>query len=251
MTIYAVGDIHGQSDMLRTALDLLRIFISPADTVVFLGDYIDRGPDSRGVINIIRAFSGDHPDTITLRGNHEQMMLDCLGEDAYSSEGNWRDNGGIATLQSFGAHTADWQPLIDPDAIDFLQATQMEHAAPGYRFVHAGFAPACNPHWGERRLGASIDPRLWIRDDFIGSPENFGGIVVFGHTVQPTGLPLVMPNKIGIDTGATFGPRIAGGGRLTVLACPSVPQGTSCDTKTLRYFQVNEAGQVHFPRLCA
>ena len=215
--IYAVGDIHGKVTMLRQMLDQLRAQpLQEDDTVVFLGDYIDRGEDSRGVIDTLLAFREEHARTIFLRGNHEQLMLDAREDTppelaphaTYLLYGeltlNWLQNGGTDALDSYEVDDYTLWPAGIPDEHwQFVKETRFEHMVDGYHFVHAGLLPP-GDRWNAQ--GWDLDPRLWIREQFLNSTADFNGrIVVFGHTPQMKGKPLVHPNKIGIDTGAVFG----------------------------------------------
>lgn len=232
--IYAVGDIHGKRAMLARVLEYLRANLDEADRAVFLGDYIDRGEDSRGVIEDLIAFRADYPETVFLMGNHERMMLDVYEEDNLEL---WLSNGGGATLKSYGTFltplTDAWLDFIPAAHLDFLEATLLEWKEDGYHFVHAGLVPP-GETWGfQSAVLECPDPRLWMREPFLSSEANFGAFVVFGHTPQRSGLPLLMPNKLGIDTAACFG------GRLTVAAL-----GPISDKKEghLAFFQVGQMG---------
>ena len=215
--IYAIGDIHGQLTMLNALLDVLRDRpLAEEDTVVFLGDYIDRGENSCGVVETLLAFREAHGKTIFLRGNHEQLLLDARdgpepqpahrpGYLLHSDETLlWLQNGGIETLDSYGVtdYSAWWESI--PDAHwEFYRATELEFIGEHYHFVHAGLLPP-GKNWPEAIHG--LDARLWIREPFLSSRHSFDGkIVVFGHTPQRTGKPLAMRNKLGLDTGAVFG----------------------------------------------
>jgi serine/threonine protein phosphatase 1 len=199
--IYAIGDIHGQATMLEGALSHLRAnLLTPADTVVCLGDYIDRGEDSRRVFELLRAFEADHPNTVFLRGNHEDLLLSSYTN--IEAAVNWLANGGTETLRSYeGFWTAAWAAWIPDEDLDFISKTLMEYPAQHYHFVHAGVVPPDT----EPGTPEGLDPRLWIRDAFIDSDADFGKIIVFGHTVQQDAQPLIMRNKVGLDTGAVFG----------------------------------------------
>ena len=196
--ILAIGDIHGSLEKLQ--LLMATIDWDPAeDTLLFIGDYVDRGPDSAGVIDHILGLMEWSDNIICLRGNHEQLFLDFL-------EGRNVDtfihNGGYHTIQSYGGEDAG----IPEDHYAFLDSLPLYWETEDYIFVHAGL-----------RDGLALrdqDPRdlLWIREEFIRSDYDHGKRVVYGHT--PTREPLVMANKIGIDTGAVYG------GRLTCLEIP-------------------------------
>jgi len=216
--LYAIGDIHGQFDKLDQLLKGLPL--DPDDTLVFIGDYIDRGPDSSRVLQRLIELKVERPNTICLRGNHEQMMLDALGH--FQPQPGLRDlgpdlalmwfhNGADATLASYPEPAPRWSHRIPDNHWEFVKATPIEHVTRRYHFVHAGLRPA-----GYKWTDSINDPRLWIRDPFLLSSQDFGKIVVFGHT--PLQSVLVQENKIGIDTGATFG------GPLTAVAIDdSVP----------------------------
>lgn len=216
--VYAIGDIHGRHDLLRQmhALigDDLRTLGSRRATVVYLGDYVDRGPSSSEVIDCLCQQPLPGVRTVCLMGNHEDMMLAFLdGED----DGLWFMNGGDATIRSYGidddCYYLDenerealrrrlWLALPAPHSA-FLRALKYFHLEGDYLFVHAGVRP-----------GAPLDrqqPRdlMWIRDPFLTSTQDHGWCVVHGHTIGAE--PVVRPNRIGIDTGAFFS------GRLTCL----------------------------------
>jgi serine/threonine protein phosphatase 1 len=218
--IYAVGDIHGQLTMLQQMLEALRKQpLNAGDTVVFLGDYIDRGKDSRGVIDALLAFQAEHANCVFLRGNHEQLILDAFNEDPPESAGRagymlygertllWLQNGGTETLDSYSIEDyTEWVEGIPEAHWQFVRDTQQEYKTEDYHFVHAGLLP---PGMGWDGQSMNLDPHLWIRDPFLTSAADFEGrIVVFGHTPQMSGKPLVQPNKIGIDTAAVFGKRL-------------------------------------------
>ena len=226
--IFAIGDIHGRADMLHAALTELQLALKAADTVVFLGDYIDRGDDSRGVIESIMEFKAWHEKTVCLRGNDEQMLLDALAGDSLDL---WLQNGGMNTARSYKlSPPAFLRGEMPGTHLDFLKGTLLEWESVRFHFVHAGLVPPSRqPEWSELRSIYLVpaEPRLWIRREFIASEEDFGKIVVFGHTVQKSHLPLIMANKVGLDTGAVFG------GRLTVGILDN-------DTTDLRYFQVGQ-----------
>jgi serine/threonine protein phosphatase 1 len=221
--------------------------LAAEDTVVFLGDYVDRGEDSRGVIDTLLRWQDRHPNTIFLRGNHEQLMLDAYSgtsESAATSDPGlrtqltlaWLQNGGVETLLSYEApgfgewcETIDyrflripadpltafksafpaWLESVPPSHWQFLRETQMEYVTAHYHFVHAGLLPPGKTWESE---GWTIDPRLWVREPFLSSRADFDGrLVVFGHTPQRSGRPLVQRNKIGLDTGAVFGGPLTAG----------------------------------------
>jgi len=215
--IYAVGDIHGQVTMLRAMLDRLRSLpLRDDDILIFIGDYIDRGEDSRAVIQTLLQLREERSGVVFLRGNHEQLILEARKgppPEPADREGymllaesllNWLQNGGAETLYSYGVEDfMRWWEFIPESHWEFIRATELEYITEHYHFVHAGLLPP-----GKTWEGADwdLDPRLWIREPFLKSKADFGGRrVVFGHTPQTSGRPLLQRNKIGIDTGAVYG----------------------------------------------
>jgi len=210
--IYAVGDIHGRLDLLDRLLDLIeedRRRREEAETVfVFLGDYVDRGGNSKGVAG--RLISG-LPDGVTpvfLKGNHEDLLLTFLDRPGFGL--NWLYNGGDVSLLSYGvpagiirnayysgpaalAEAATvFRDLLPEDHLQFYRGLQFSYRAGGYFFVHAGVRP-----------GVALDMQneqdlIWIREDFLSYPQDLGAVVVHGHT--PVASPEDMHNRIGIDT---------------------------------------------------
>jgi serine/threonine protein phosphatase 1 len=195
--LYAIGDIHGSLDSLERLMDKINPDLT-RDRLVFIGDYIDRGPEPKGVVDYIIRLKNQAPPggIICLKGNHEAMFLDFL-------QGAPADlflfNGGLSTLQDYWGE--DWtnrQSLVlPPDHAQFYQDLQLYYETPDYIFVHGGLKP------GVPLAEQQEEDLLWIRGEFIASPEDFGRRVIFGHT--PFKQPLLMPNKIGIDTGAVYG----------------------------------------------
>ncbi len=217
--IYAIADVHGQITMLRAMLEMLKEQpLREQDILLFLGDYIDRGEDSCGTVDMLIELQRERPNTIFLRGNHEQLMLDALESDPpkYGATPDsfllsdptslWFQNGGEDTLYSYKSDMNDeeymrWWEVVPAAHWEFLNSTLLEHLTPRYHFVHAGLLPK-GKAWEGQAHGA--DARLWIREPFLSSRDDFDGrIVVFGHT--PTQRPLIERNKLGLDTGAVFG----------------------------------------------
>jgi serine/threonine protein phosphatase 1 len=207
-TIYAVGDIHGRLDLLKNVhrrIDQDKKLRKPKQPVeVYLGDYIDRGPDSAGVVSQLVA-RGLDAHTICLRGNHEQFLLDFLqGAECWD---RWKDTGGIPSLLSYGVSPAllsrdrpqegirrALTERIPPDHARFYSETERYLEAGRYLFVHAGLRP------GVRLQHQAIGDLLGIRAEFLDYEGDFGRIVVHGHT--PVQKAELRPNRINIDTGA-------------------------------------------------
>jgi serine/threonine protein phosphatase 1 len=175
----------------------------PTSLTIFLGDYIDRGPDSAGVLK--RLAAGDFPTRfLGLRGNHEQMLLRFLEDAQYLNA--WREFGGRETLHSFDIPVADLteknfeaiqqrlRELLPREVVDFLHGTRSHYEIESYFFCHAGVRPGVP-------LGSQRDEDLlWIREEFVNSSADFGKVIVHGHT--PVEQPEVRPNRINVDTGA-------------------------------------------------
>ena len=213
MALYAIGDVHGCAKTLDALL--ARLDLTPADRVVFMGDYIDRGPDSRGVIDRLldmeeAAWLGTGPVCTFLRGNHDQMMVDYLtGTGDYDL---WRANGGVFTLESYAA-VGDVR--IPSSHASFLSQTAIFYETPDFAFVHAGLDPLLSVEDNLRR--ADPDILLWTRDHLDADLSLWEKPVVCGHT--PVAEPIDRPTLIGIDTGAVFVGRL-GLGRLTAVRLP-------------------------------
>lgn len=216
--VYAIGDIHGRADLLAQLHGM--IAADAADyrgrkVVVYLGDYIDRGSDSKGVIDLLIDAPIEGFEAVYLRGNHEAWLLDFLDNVAVGAA--WLFNGGNATIQSYGIErpvggdararlTTTQAALVEKLPAThrtFLQNLVLSHEERDYCFVHAGVAP------GVPLAEQTADDLLWIREEFLDSDGDFGKVIVHGHTVVPE--PEFRWNRIGIDTGAFST------GRLTCL----------------------------------
>lgn len=216
--VYAIGDIHGRADLLDHQHALIEADFAANPTavvhLVYLGDYIDRGPDSAGVLERLAEGPSDFVKVTMLRGNHEEIMLRFLGDPAVGP--TWRQLGGLETLHSYGIDVtavlaeegypglSQWLTQRLPSHHrELLERLQPSHAIGDYFFCHAGVRP-----------GVSLEQQreqdlLWIRDAFLGTREHFGKVVVHGHS--PIEKPDFRENRINIDTGAYAT------GRLTCL----------------------------------
>lgn len=191
--IFAIGDIHGCLDKLQALIEILPL--DPIrDTFVFLGDYIDRGPHSRQVIDHLLRLKADLCNTLFLMGNHEKMFLDYLN---HINPLLFLLNGGQTTIDAYAQRG---QVILPREHRVFFEGLQLIYETPKYFFVHAGLRPAI-PLIDQR-----VEDMLWIRESFFSSLYDFGKKVIFGHT--PFTEPLVMQNKIGIDTGAVYGNKL-------------------------------------------
>lgn len=208
--VYAVGDIHGRVDLLRAlhaqiAADAAQ-GAAARKVVVYIGDYIDRGADSREVIDLLL----DEPlagfEAVYLRGNHEQALLDFYQDTAITHA--WLSFGGDATLYSYHVASpalgdsierllqaqSEFKAKLPPRHLAFYRALGLHHREGDYLFVHAGIRP------GVALESQSEQDLLWIRDAFLKSRADHGCLVVHGHSITPR--PDSRPNRIGIDTGA-------------------------------------------------
>ena len=207
--VYVVGDIHGCLDALRVvhaaiADDLARR--PPVSAVlIHLGDYIDFGPNSASVVALLAA---GPPivglPTINLMGDHERTALDALSGDGAAAT-DWLHLGGRAALESWGVasdvHRSEWRSQIPAKHLAFLRSLAMDHREGDYFFVHAGIRP------GVALARQTEDDKLGIRQSFLASEQDFGCIVVHGHSAGAA--PSIRPNRLSIDTGA------GNGGKLT------------------------------------
>jgi len=202
--IYAVGDIHGRLDLLKKLYELI---IKDSEThkephtIIFIGDYIDRGPESCQVIKFLLSKPFKGFKHIMLKGNHEQMMIDEMG--AYNNSGYFNKNsmwwlqGGIYTLNSYKWGLKD--PVITKH-LKWMEKLKVIHKQQGIIFVHAGINPETpEEEWTENEM-------LWIRDKFLTYTEDFGYLVVHGHCITPDYDiwfdRLNITNRINLDTGA-------------------------------------------------
>lgn len=214
--LFCLGDLHGHyAELIGLYQHLLAAGFDPdQDTLVALGDYCDGGPDTRKVVEWCMEMAERHPHWVFLYGNHEDLMLDALRYNSriYGSYDLWWRQGGKATAHSYlPTDAADYeraimQPLdyIPKAHLDWLEARPLSYETDRYLFVHAGLRP------GIPLAEQGREDLLWIRESFIRSDHDFGGKrVIFGHTAFKE--PLVMANKIGIDT------RFLNRGKLTAV----------------------------------
>jgi len=215
--IYAVGDVHGRADLLA---DLHKRIAKDADgapesrrVIVYLGDYVDRGPDSAGVIDRLIDSPLEGFEKVFLMGNHEQFLLDFLKDPSIGE--HWLSNGGDATLSSYGvgipgSEAVDMavvsehlKKILPPEHLAFLRDLAVSHREGDYFFAHAGIRP------GVPLKKQSEDDLLWIREPFLDVGEAREVVVVHGHTPVQAGE--VHDNRIAVDTGAVWS------GRLTAV----------------------------------
>src|SRR5680860_276932 len=213
--IYAIGDIHGQLALLKDVLSRIEIDSGPEARIVFLGDYVDRGPDSRGVIELLSRGLAEGRDWICLKGNHDRLFEWFIAppvprQDPHLLVGyHWFHEriGGIETAASYGIGSidrvrqktlaADMRAAVPDSHLRFLQDLRFSHAEAGKFFAHAGVRP-----------GVPLDRQdeedlLWIRKEFLQDDSDHGAFVVHGHT--PVDAPDRRANRLNLDTGAAYG----------------------------------------------
>lgn len=210
--VYAIGDIHGRADLLNELFGLIRTDLaregqsSERVTIVFLGDYVDRGLQSKAVIDLILAQDWGQIRTVFLKGNHEQTLLDFLEEPGIGPE--WFEYGGRETLMSYGVTiprlisdgsqwqqmAADFKKRLPTDHRMFLKNLMSWFELGQCYFVHAGVDPS-------KPMDKQQDSdRLWIRDRFLENTKRWERIVIHGHT--PEAQPIWNGRRIGVDSGA-------------------------------------------------
>lgn len=215
--LLAVGDVHGcgrlLTAMMRAFQTVSAALLPPTRNreAVILGDFIDRGPSSRAVLQAL--YGSRHQDGMTvLMGNHEATLLACIDGRTSPFDG-WLEFGGDACLASLGLEPpGPWEPeeqfrerLVDTigvEVVDWLRGLPLSYQVGDFLFCHAGVRP------GVAIEAQRPDDLLWIREPFLGSRRNHGKVVVHGHSIEPE--ICLRPNRIGIDTGAYRTGRLTG-----------------------------------------
>jgi serine/threonine protein phosphatase 1 len=211
--VYAIGDIHGRADLLQRLHEMISVDAKSAapgteNIVVYLGDYLDRGLNSKDLIDYLLDQPLSGFTSVYLCGNHDQHFLDFLGSPEIG--GLWLKYGGDATVYSYGVRIPDDVPadkrlehirdrlleVVPKRHLAFLSELKMTWTIGDYLFVHAGISP-----------DKAIDKQephdlLWIRDEFLESEKDFGKVVIHGHSM--TEAPDICKNRIGVDTGACY-----------------------------------------------
>ena len=242
--IYAVGDIHGCDGLLAELQGLILADAAAAPEsrklLVFLGDYVDRGPDSAAVIERLRHGPPAGFEAVFLMGNHEELMLNFLADPAAGRP--WLRNGGRETAASYGVSAADIQhggaaelgklgtmrqvlnAGLPAAHRAFLENLLPVHREGDYVFAHAGIRP------GVPLAEQSVDDLLWIREPFLSSPDDHGVVVVHGHT--PIDAAEFRFNRINVDTGAVWTGRLTAlvlhGGERRLLQTGAAQDGRAC-----------------------
>ncbi len=210
--VYAIGDIHGRCDLLTDLHGFIAgdaaAHAASRNLIVYLGDYVDRGDDARGVVDSVLDATPAGFERVCLKGNHEALMLDFLDDAAQGP--NWFYNGGLATLASYGVVAPSetgairiasllqqrFRDALPERHLAFFRALAPYHKEGDYLFVHAGIKP-----------GVPLDQQdpfdlIWIREAFLRNRDDHGFVVVHGHSIAPEVVDA--GNRIGIDTGAYF-----------------------------------------------
>ena len=204
--VYAVGDVHGsQVQLERLHAEIVRDLAArpvAAPLLIHLGDYIDNGPDSAGVIELLVARPPPIP-TINLLGDHERMLLDALDGDRAAAT-DWLWAGGRAALESWSLDPdlprEQWEAALPPAHVAFLRGLKRMHREGDYLFVHAGIRP------GVALRKQTLDDLVGIRQPFLWTEQPLGVIVVHGHSSNPA--VVRTDNRIGLDTGAGVGGKL-------------------------------------------
>ena len=223
----AIGDIHGCKNQLEKLLD--KISFCQEDHLIFLGDYIDRGNDSKGVLDLLIKLKSEHPNITFLRGNHEALLLNILFSKKINPKVlEWYFNlGGVQTFTQYGLPVGkiinqmyftdyykepNFSEYFPEGHIEFFKNTSLYYKTDDYLFAHAGINPS------KKFCEQTEESFLWIRYDFINTPHNLPQTVVYGHTPTSGFIPRenLKERKIGIDTGAVYG------GKLTALILPEM-----------------------------
>lgn len=196
MLTFAIGDVHGCLHLLDALLAQIAGRAAGAPhRIVCLGDYVDRGPASAGVVSRLRELPGGDREVVCLKGNHEDMLLRAV-DDPDRNLDLWLSNGGADTLRSFGAAEPREMPS---DAVAWLRDLRVQFDDGRRVFVHAGIDP-------DRTLAEQKpEDLLWIRQRFLDSRRTFERFVVHGHTPKLVGGPDLRPNRVNLDTGAVYG----------------------------------------------
>ncbi len=209
--VYAIGDIHGCNVQLGNLHEIIVEDLArrPVDAAVLLhiGDYVDRGADTAGVLRrLLRGPPVPDVQMVNLVGNHDETMLHALSGDRAAAT-DWLFAGGRPALESYDidpdSPRETWPENVPPEHLDFLRGLTLTHREGGYFFVHGGIRPGVPLNEQAR------EDLLRMRQPFLYSEMDFGAVVVHGHS--PVKEPVVRHNRIAIDTGAVFG------GKLTCL----------------------------------
>jgi serine/threonine protein phosphatase 1 len=241
---YAIGDVHGCFDKLVALLNHCDGHCGYGKPrFVFLGDYVDRGRDSKRVVEFLMRAQTRFPDRfICLKGNHEQLLVSAAGPTASKTDRDvWIRNGGQATLESY---EIDDPHLMPSDSTDWLRSLPATFTDGRRLFVHAGICPGV-PIELQRE-----DDLLWIRDPFLSSQTDHGLLVVHGHTPTKTSKPDLRSNRLNLDTGACLGGPLTAAAFLDHVLVPvafisddgQIEQVDGADAKASRLAMIRRIG---------
>jgi len=211
MSTWGIGDIHGcYAELMKLYFKLLREGLNPdKDVVVFMGDYIDRGPDSKTVVSQMIEWHNKYPHWVFLFGNHEDIFLNWYyNKNVYQEDSGWScflSNGGIETLKSY--ETTKYDKKFPEDHIKFFtEVAILFYETDNYIFVHGGLIPGTPINDIKALINETILKALiWAREEFIDDDYDWGKFVIFGHSAAykrrwgELGMPIMMKNKCGID----------------------------------------------------
>jgi serine/threonine protein phosphatase 1 len=206
--VYAIGDVHGSRDKLKALHTLLVADLAARPTgsavLVHLGDYIDQGPDSAGVVALLAAGSPvSGLAVVNLMGDHERMLLGGLDGDRAAAT-DWLWAGGREALASWGLPAdlprEDWEAALPAEHVAWLRSLVLTHREGGYLFVHAGIRP------GVPLEAQTRDDLVTMRHPFLSTEQDLGAVVVHGHSSAPS--VQIAANRIGLDTGAGIGGKL-------------------------------------------
>jgi len=226
--VWVVGDIHGCLGEICSLLSYLEQSseLLPSDVIIFLGDYIDRGEDSRGVIERLLELQSKIPQSYFIKGNHEEMFANFI--NGASSSNRYLECGGLECIQSYGGTGKEdidnRKSLVPPSHLRFLKELHIGILVDNFLLVHAGIDPNCSL---EKQTEDKI---LWIRDEFLNRETSIKQTVVFGHTPMKD-IFLDLPWKIGIDTGLVFGYKLTAL-ELRTMSVLQISRGESVPTRS-------------------
>ncbi len=194
--VCAIGDIHGSLAKLRALVARCEDAAGGRPlTFIFLGDYIDRGPDSAGVVAYLMEMQSRRGERfVALKGNHEAVALDVC--DGMCPPDVWLSQGGTATLRSYGVARVQELPAT---VLDWFRSLPLSYDDGRRFFVHGGVDPERPLHAQQAR------DLIWIREPFLSARRDYGRLIVHGHTPVETGEPDLRPNRLNLDTGAVYG----------------------------------------------
>lgn len=195
---YVIPDIHGHADKLVAALRLVERDGGPKARITFLGDYVDRGPASARVLDLLADGLDTGCDWCLLRGNHDQMMLEAIESPTEDAKWLLHESGAVETLASYGVGPGDgWHKVIPRAHHDLLRSTQLWQETPDLILAHAGLRP------GVPLSEQTARDLMWMREPFLSDPRDHGKLVAHGHSPVPW--PEHHGNRVALDGGAGWG----------------------------------------------